>query len=79
MSKRDPRFKPLKWASVRYEPNTCYMAAGLSTVYHIVTIGNVHQLLGCNDPAKNAQYFYLSDAYAVAQLDHETRLKEWMA
>jgi hypothetical protein len=80
MSQRDPRFKPLRWTTITHAPNIVYQAAGIGTVYYIVSIAGYYLALGCNDPEHNAeQYFYLSDAKTVCQLDHEARLKEWMA
>jgi hypothetical protein len=78
MSRRDPRFKPLAWHLTNTNPNAVYQAAGVGTVYHIVTIDDAHQVLGCNDPEKNEQYYILADAKTVCQLDHEARLKEWL-
>lgn len=79
MSKRDPRFKPLKWVTPHREPNVVYQAVGINRVYYIITIGDAHLVLGCNNPEHDAQYYFLSDAKSICQLDHEARLKEWLA
>lgn len=79
MSKRDPRWQELRWSTIAREPNTVVKAVGIDTVYFVVYMGGCYLALGLNDPEQNAkQYFLLSDAYSVCQLDHEARLKEWM-
>lgn len=82
MSKRDPRFKLLEWHLAPYGATHIYTAKSFDDVtYYIVNNDDAtwHQVLGCAAPGHNSSYAYLSDAKTICQLDHERRLKEWLA
>lgn len=79
MSKRDTRFKHLKFDLNETNPNTVWSADGINgNVYYIVKIDDAYLALGLQDRHKCEQYYYRSDAAAVCQLDHEARIKEWL-
>lgn len=79
MSKRDNRFKPLKFVLNETNPNAVWSAdGGYGHVYYIVQIDDAYLVLGLTDRNKCEQFYYRTDAVMVCQLDHEARLKEWM-
>jgi len=86
MSKCDTRFKSLAFHML--PSGIWWTAKGINSTYHIALqhgpdgqgLGT-YSVLGLRDDTTvgSGGYVYLADARTVCQLDHEARLKEWLA
>jgi hypothetical protein len=80
MSRRDKRFKPLKWELNL--TNTAWKAEALGRVYYITRVDAAFMenagYLVIKGVEFSTVYAMLSDAQTVCQLEHEARIKEWM-
>jgi len=81
MSQRDKRFKSLKWELNL--TNTAWKAEALGRVYYIITAAKLGESMQGYLVVQGVEfstiYARLYDAQTICQLEHEKRIKEWLA
>jgi hypothetical protein len=75
MSRRDQRFKPLKFCV--NSTNTAWVAEPHHKTYVVAKGETGYIVIGTFN--MDGVYSFFSDAKSVCQLDWEARIKEWLA